>query len=178
MYFYRQSIILFGLIVPFVITVAVIGLGYLAVTNMNESFQNKEKTFETSEKARKEALSIETSIVRQRVHLERWKEQLSMETASAVATNLREISDKLPNKEIQQTSFERPSNKSGFGGASAQNSAQLRIAFRGTYRTLQKAFFELETRMPQLQLEDLKMEPIGTSSSLLNFQVSYTAWEN
>ena len=97
--------------------------------------------------------------------------------ASTVATNLREISSSLPSKEFQQTAFERPSGSGGFGSASAQKSSQLRIAFRGTFRTMQRAFLELETRMPQLQLQDLKMDPSSTQSSLMNFQVTYTAWE-
>jgi hypothetical protein len=42
---------------------------------------------------------------------------------------------------------------------------------------MQKAFLELETWMPQLQLEDLKIDPSSSLTSLLNFQVSYTAWE-
>jgi hypothetical protein len=86
--------------------------------------------------------------------------------------------DHLPNKEIQQTAFEPTSTKSGFGAVSAQSSSQLRIAFRGTYRTMQRAFLELETRMPQLQLQELRIDPSSNQSSLLNFQVSYTAWEN
>ena len=39
-------------------------------------------------------------------------------------------------------------------------------------------FLELETRMPQLQLQDLKIDPISTHSAFVNFQVTYTAWEN
>ena len=61
---------------------------------------------------------------------------------------------------------------------SAQKSSQIRIAFRGTFRTMQRAFLELETRMPQLQLQDLKIDPSSSGSALLNFQVTYTAWEN
>ena len=43
---------------------------------------------------------------------------------------------------------------------------------------MQRAFLELETRMPRLQLQDLKIDPSASQSSLLNFQVTYTAWEN
>ena len=117
-------------------------------------------------------------VARQRQHLERWETQLAEETASAVGTNLREIYAQLPSKEIQQTAFERPGASGGFGTASAQNSSQIRIALRGTFRTLQRAFLELETRMPQLQLEELRIDPNATQSSLLNLQVTYTAWEN
>ena len=90
---------------------------------------------------------------------------------------MREIYEKLPTTEIQQTAFDPQSGSSGLGGASAQKASQIRIAFRGTYRTMQKALLELETKMPQLQLQEFKMEPMGNSAALINFQVNYTAWE-
>jgi hypothetical protein len=178
MHLYRQPIILFGIVVPILIAAVVVGIGSTLKSKMEVSFENKQKTFKTNEQSRLAAMEIEGQIIRQRPHLERWNEQLSQETASTVASNLREISTRLPAKEFQQTAFERPSSSGGFGSASAQKSSQLRIAFRGTFRTMQRAFLELETRMPQLQLQDIKIDPNSNQSSLLNFQVTYTAWEN
>ena len=175
---YRQPIILFGAVLPVVATAALIGIFSMIKSNMVASAEIKQKSFTASEAGRIAGLEIEAQVGRQRPHLDRWKTQLSHETASAVTTNLREISEQLPAKEIQQTAFERPSGSGGFGAISAQTSSQIRIAFRGTYRTMQRAFLELETRMPQLQLQDLKIDPSTNQSSLLNFQVTYTAWEN
>lgn len=178
MHLYRQPIILFGIVVPILIAAIVVGVGSMLKSKMEVSFENKQNSYKANEQSRLAAMEIEGQIIRQRPHLERWNEQLSQETASAVASNLREISSRLPAKEFQQTAFERPSASGGFGTASAQKSSQLRIAFRGTFRTMQRAFLELETRMPQLQLQDIKIDPNTTQSSLLNFQVTYTAWEN
>ena len=126
-----------------------------------------------------EALAIEAKLSRQRADLERWNELTSKETFSLVTTNLRAIGEKLPPKEFQQTAFERLSKAGGFGSVSAQKSSGLKFNFRGTYRTVQKAFLELETRMPNLQLQELKLDPSNSAeSSLLNFQVVYTAWES
>ena len=178
MHLYRQPIILFGIVLPTVATAVLIGICSMLKSSMIASADIKQKSFKTSEAGRLACLEIEAQVGRQRQHLDRWKVQLAQETASAVTTNLREISEHLPTKEIQQTAFERPSGSGGFGTISAQNSSQIRIAFRGTYRTLQAAFLELETRMPQLQLQDLKIDPSSTQSALLNFQVTYTAWEH
>lgn len=174
---YRQSIILFGFVVPVLLAAAVLGIGYFVKSNVSSSFTHKQSNFIANEQTQKAGMQIEKDVINLRGHLDRWKDQLSQETASSVATNLREISEKLPNKEIQQTVFERATGKAGFGSASAQNSAQLRIGFRGTFRTLQKAFFELETRIPQLQLQEMKIEPISTSAAFINLQIGYTAWE-
>lgn len=175
---YRQTIILFGIVVPVLISAAVIGVGFMVKSKMTASFENKEKNYKLYQQSNMAVRQIEAQVTREREHLNRWNEQLSQETASAISTNLRAIMEKLPTKEIQLTASERSSSAGGFGSASAQNSSQIRIALRGTYRTLQRAFLELETRMPQLQLQELKMDPSSNQSTLMNLQVTYTAWEN
>lgn len=177
MHRYRQTIILFGIVLPLIVTAVIVGVCFVIQSNMADSFATKQTNYKASEMGRRAAHEVETQVTSQRPHLQRWATQLSQETASTATTHLREISGHLPGKEIQQTAFE-PGPSSGFGTISAQKSSQLRIAFRGTYRTLQRAFLELETRMPQLQLQELKIDPSSTQSSLLNLQVTYTAWEN
>ncbi len=178
MHYYRQPIILLGIVVPVLIAAVVVGTGSFMKSKMTASFENKRKNYAGYVQSRVAAQEIESAVIREREHLNRWNEQLSQETASAVATNLREIIETLPSKEIQQTAFERPSGSGGFGSVAAQNSSQIRIAFRGTFRTLQRALLQLESRMPQLQLQELRLDPSGNNASLLNFQVTYTAWEN
>jgi len=174
---YRQSIVIFGIIVPMLLAAAVVWGGFMLRSKVSASFAEKEGKYKSYEQGRMAAMEIESQVLRDRKHLERWSKMLSGETASTVATNLREITEKLPDKEIQQTAFERPSGSAGFATASAQGSSQIRIALRGTYRTLQRAFLELETRMPQLQLQELRLDPNPTNPALLNLQVTYTAWE-
>lgn len=178
MHLYRQTILLFGIVVPIVLAAIGVGFCFLLKSKMVASYENKLKSYKAYEVSRISGLEIEAQVKKDRQNLERWNTLLSQETASAVTTNLREISEHLPTKEIQQTAFERPSGGGGFGSAAGQTSSQIRIAFRGTFRTMQRAFLELETRMPQLQLQDLKIDPSATQSALLNFQVTYTAWEN
>lgn len=178
MHLYRQSIILFGIVIPVIGAAAIVAAGITIRSKMTASFTNKQKTYKVYEQGRMSGLEVEAMVTRQREHMERWSKQLSEETASTVASNMKQICEHLPSKEIQQTSFERPNANGGFGAASAQNSSQIRMAYRGTYRSLQRAFFELETRMPQLQMQEMKMDPNSTQTSQINFQVTYTAWEN
>ena len=178
MHLYRQTITLFGIVLPVVAAAVLVGIGFMLKSKMVASFDNKQRNYKTYEQGRLAGLEIESQVTRQRQHIDRWNKDLSQETASAVTTNLREISEHLPSKEIQQTAFERPSSNGGFGSVCAQRSSQIRIAFRGTFRTMQRAFLELETRMPQLQLQEFRIDPSSSQSTLLNYQVTYTAWEN
>lgn len=177
MHLYRNSIIVFGIVIPTVLIAALVGASFVVKGKLAASFENKMANFKTFQQGQKAGQAIEREVTLQRQHLSRWDSLVTQDTASAVTSQLREISDHLPSKEIQQTAFERSGAKGGLAGSAVQNSSQIRIAFRGTYRTMQKAFLELETRMPQLQLEELKIDPSSNLTSLLNFQVTYTAWE-
>lgn len=175
---YRQSIILFGIVLPVLVAAIVIGACAFIRGKITGSFENKLQYFSGYERNRMAALEIEAQLSRQRADFDKWNELTGQETFSLVTTNLRAIAEELPPKEFQQTAFERLGQSGGFGSVSAQKSTGLKFNFRGTYRTVQKAFLELETRMPNLQLQELKVDPNqSTESSLLNFQVTYTAWE-
>lgn len=176
---YKQSIILFGIVIPVIIAVLVIGACAFFRNKITTSFSTKAQYYSGYEKSRMGALEIEAQLSRQRESSEQWKVLVGQETFSLVTTNLRAIAEDLPPKEFQQTAFERLGQSGGFGGISAQKSSGLKFNFRGTYRTVQRAFLELETQMPNLQLQELRIDPSANSeSSLLNFQVVYTAWEN
>jgi len=181
MNFYRQSIALFGIVVPAIAAALLIGLGFVAKSQVVSSFKNKQSRIKTYQTDFNKSQQEETAIVRKRGHVERWNAMLAEESSSAVNNHLRTIAGILPSKEFQKTAFERTAGSAGFGASSAQPSSQLKLIFRGTYRTMQRAFLELETRMPQLQLQELRIEPNSNQqnpSPLLNIQVTYTAWEN
>lgn len=181
MKFYSQSIALFGIALPVLACALFAGLAFTLKSHMLDSFERKHTLFQTYEASRLKALDIEKKITRQREHFDHWTELLAEDPSSAVNINLRAIAETLPNKEFQKTAFERSNARGGLGGATTQPSSQLRIVFRGTFRTMQRAFLELESRMPQLQLQELRIEPNTNAqnpSALLNYQVNYTAWEN
>ncbi len=175
---YKQSIIFFGIVVPVIIMGVLFGVCTMVKGKITKSFESKAKYYTGYEQSRLGALAVEAQVSQQKEDWERWNELLQEETFSQVTTNLRSIAEDLPPKEFQQTAFERLGNSSGLGTATAQKSSGLKFDFRGTYRTVQRAFLELESRMPNLQLQDLQIRPSSaTESSLLNFQVIYTAWE-
>ncbi len=176
MNYFRQPIALFGFVLPIVITIAVIAGALMIKGSVTRSFNEKFAHYRGFEQNKRQALAAEAEISKKREYIERWEALVSEETASAVTLNLREIEELLPAKEFQKTAQDHPSGRKSFAGASAQNSSQVALAFRGTFRSMQKALLELETRMPQLQLQELRIGPENQSNSL-NFQVTYTAWE-
>ncbi|WP_035606639.1 hypothetical protein [Haloferula sp. BvORR071] len=174
--FYRQSIIIFGFVLPAAVCAIIVGGGIVLKSKATASFEEKQALYKSSEQSRAGSQNIEKEISQKRGFVEHWNSQLERETANAISSALKEIGDKLPAKEFQQTAVEYPNGAAGFAAASAQSSSQVRLAFRATYRSMQRAFLELETLMPQLQMQELKIDP-NSSTSSMNFSVTYTAWE-
>lgn len=181
MTYYRPAIVLFGIALPALVLGLLLGACYLLKSKMTASLNRNTQLFQTYETNRLKALELETQIVNQRPHLEHWTKLLAEESSSSINSQLRLIAENLPSKEYQKGGFDRTSGAGGIGGANAQRSSQIRLVFRGTFRTMQRAFLDLESRLPQLQLQELRITPNPTQqnpSPLLNFQVTYTAWEN
>ena len=173
---YRHAIALFGFVIPVVIAAVVIVGGLTVKGKISASFEEKCSHFKGFKQNKMSALGLEAEISRKREDISRWEDLVSKETASAISSNLRSIEEKLPSKEFQTTGQQFPTARGGFASVSGQESAQVRLAFRATYRSMQRALLELETRMPQLQLQELRMDP-STNSNRLNFEINYTAWE-
>jgi hypothetical protein len=175
---YRNSIFIFGMALPLFATAIFLSVCYLVHSKVTDSFEKKQLGFKSYQVTKVTKDQLQGQVDKQHKDLERWNALLKQETASALSTQLQQIGEHFSSKDFVKTAFDPTGAKSGFANVSAQKSSQIKIAFRGTFTALQKAFLELETRMPQLQLQDLKIDPNSSQASLLNVQVNYTAWEN
>jgi hypothetical protein len=175
---YRQPIILFGIALPLLASAALVGIAATLKSQVVDSFNAKEKSAKAATLTALATRAIESEVNLQQPKMQRWNAQLALETKSLVNKNIKEIAEHLPSRELIINAAFPSATKAGFGSVSAQNSSQVSVSCRATFRTMQRALLELETRMPQLQAGALKIVPNPTQSSLLNFQVNYTAWEN
>lgn len=174
---YRQSILLFGFALPLLLVGLVIAAFAYTRGNVVASYENKCKHFTSYERERMNCIGLESQIVRKRPYVERWATLFQTESASALTSQLKLVSAGIPSKQFQPTSFNRPNNNGNFGAASQQPSSPVQLTFRATFRAMQQVLLGLETRMPQLQLDELRIDRQGNANTL-NFQVNYTIWEN
>lgn len=177
MNFYRKSIALFGFVIPLLIAAVVVGAFAFFSGKAAKSFDDKQVQYSAFQRNRQECLGLEGQITNRSEHVARWAAALREETASSITSNLKQVAEGISSKEFQQTAFSRPNNPGGFGSASAQRSSPVQLSFRSNFRSMQKVLIGLESNMPQLQLEELRIDRAPQASNL-NFQIAYTAWEN
>ena len=180
---YRQSIILFGIALPVLLAALFIAGAFFVHSKIKTSYETKVASLKIHETTRQTVSALEIQYAGVSNDLTQWTNQLKQEASIAVPATLQAITATLPKDEIQQNVLvDRNATEAGFGAASAQNSSLISFTVRGTFRTVQRALLELETRMPQLQLQELKIAPPTSAEAgqvgNLSFQATYTAWEN
>ena len=89
--FYRQSIALFGIVLPMLVAAIVVGVAFSVANGMKTDFDDKQKKFTGYEQSRIGALGVEALVSRKRQHVDLWKAKLSEETKSAISANLRDL---------------------------------------------------------------------------------------
>lgn len=174
---YKEPVLVFGLIVPLVLVVVVLGLGVHFRGKFESTYRSRKDHHASYKKVEAERSVLEKKIRAQEPHLNRWMSLFEGATGSDVKGFFSKFQESVSGQEFTQTAFRRTSASGGIGGASAQPSIQIQLAFRGTYRALQNAFLELETRMPHLQLDSLKLTVSNQNSQVLNADLVYTAWQ-
>lgn len=175
--FYKESIIFFGVVIPVLIVVGAFALVLHYKGELEQSYAVKRSAYVEIQKIEKQRRALETTVGQQDPHMQRWMALFEKPTASAVNGFLTEVQKKFAGEDFQQIAFRRGNSSGGIGGASAQPSIQIQLGFRGTYSALQNAFVELESSMPQLQLDSIKVTP-NVNNRVLNADLVYTAWQN
>jgi hypothetical protein len=77
MYIYRQSIIVFGILIPIVLAAVLVGVCLSVKSKFLTSADNKQQSYLADQQASKAALDIEKKIVNERQQLELWNKQLT-----------------------------------------------------------------------------------------------------
>ena len=170
---YKDSVIVFGLVAPVLFVVVGLGLGLHFRGKLEATYESRLNHHQTFKSVERERRALERNVQSQAPHMNRWMSLFEQPAATSVNTFFRDFQKDFDATHFQQTAFRPTTTAGGIGGVSKQPSIQLHFAFRGTYRALQTAFLELETRMPQLQLDSIKLSR-AANQNVLNAAVVYT----
>lgn len=175
---YKDPIAVFGLVLPIVLVLVVLGLGMHFKSKFETTYEERLAKHEDFKRVEVQRKALAAKVRNQEPHMNRWMALFERPADANVNDFLGEFQKQFDPTQFQHTGFTRSTTATGgIGGASAQPSVQLELGFRGTYRALQNAFLELETRMPHLQLDRIKLSVSNPDRRLLNAKVTYTAWK-
>lgn len=175
--YYKQPVVILGVALPLLGLILILVVGAHYRSKLEKTYEVRKAEHVQLQTVTKQREALEEKIGRQEPYLKRWMSLFDKAADSAITSLLNEVQTQYTGSELDLKSFNRSSAPGGIGSASKQSAVQLKLAFRGTYRGIQNAFLEVETRMPHLQLDSLKLET-ATGQNVLNANLTYTAWQN
>ncbi|MCB1076831.1 MAG: hypothetical protein KDM64_03285 [Verrucomicrobiae bacterium] len=181
---YRQSIIFFGGVIPFIILGVLLGSVLYGRSKLHATKEVKEAAFEKYQAAAGAVSYVEEElqIEGRAEQMAYWEDQLKGELVQSLTQNLNEIASQFTEDQLARTEFGRPGTQSALAGGTKNPHSRFRLSFEGGFGPMQTLLAELETRMPQLTLEGLDISPISDADSKskgkLRFDVTYLAWQD
>lgn len=174
--YYKQSVIGLGVAAPLLVIIVLLGVAFNYLGKLERTYEKRKVTYASFREHEKQREMLEKKVSEQDVHMVRWSKLMSEPSSTTVNDLVGQAQKKYEGKKFVLTSFRRAGTAGGIGSVSGQRSVQLILAFRGTFSALQNTFMELETKMPQLQLDSMSLSP-KSGSNVLEAQLKYTAWE-
>lgn len=173
---YKQSITLFGFVIPILLVVVFSIICIVVSGNIKAKAKVREAAFAQHNSLQTQVTKLQAGMRDKRTANEQWEKVLSSDTRPALQINLKNILDKYTSRQIAQTGFFRPATLGRLAMGAQQPSSSVTLKFRGTYLPMEKTLIELESRLPQMQVNSFNISRERTSNELL-FDLSYTIWE-
>ena len=174
--FYKQSILGIGVAFPLVVVIALLTVVSHYRGRLEKTYKERKIIYAGFRMQEEQRKALEKKVSEQEPHMVRWLSLMKEPSSSTANEFIGEAQKRYQGKEFVLTSFRRTTAAGGIGAVSNQDSVQLALAFRGTFGALQHTFLELETKMPQLQLDSMKLAP-QNNGNVLEASLIYTAWE-
>ncbi len=173
---YKQSITLFGFVIPILLVVVFSIVCIVVSGNIKAKAALRETAFAQHNTLQAQVTQLQAGMRDKRIANEEWEKVLSTDIRPSLQYNLKNILEKYSFRQVAQTGFFRPMTAGRLAIGAKQPSSSVTLKFRGTYLPMEKVLIELESRLPQMQVNTFNISRERTANEL-TFDLSYTIWE-
>lgn len=173
---YKIGVIAFGVVLPLLAVLVLVGVMISQKKRIDKEYAARQLIYTQNKNTEMQTKAIAAQLKSYQERSNQWDKLLDDSNVGTVTGILKEVSDTFAgSKTFKQDNFAFVNQKTGIGAASQQPSLSFTLAFSGTFSALQESLLNLETRMPNLNLNSLELAP-QTNGSLLEAKLSYSAW--
>lgn len=173
--YYKQPVAVFGLAIPLLVVLLLAVGVYYGYSKFDKSYKEKKTVYDKAEKVRLYTLNLQGQVAQNSSELEDWKKMLAIETRGTFVDHWKEAEQKFSGKELTRSPHTWTNFSPGIGNGVSQPSSQVTMAFSGTYRAMQASLMEVESKLPQMQLDSMTMTP-DEGAGRINFVTKFTIW--
>ena len=171
---YFKPILLFGVVLPTILFGLIFYFGSKKVRQNKAELDNKITLQNQNNLTRNQANSLAQQIKLNQPRFESWNTLLESEASTTIMGSLKDSTEEFSGI-LSQSSFSRSRTTTSFASRVPKPSTAWDFNLRGTFQTIQKAYYKLESQNPQLFLERFELRPDEVNQSL-STTATYSAW--
>ena len=180
---HRQSIVVFGIIVPLFVIVVIMMVTIMGHSSLNNSFAVKIDALERYETAKTQVSELEILLTTddRREKIAYWNSKLEQDLVQSLTLNLDKILAKHDTEILHQTEMGQAPGAGAIGSKTNLPHSRMQLSFEGSFKPMQLLLAELENEMPHLVLESISIRSQPAKSETekgnLQFGIVYLCWE-
>ncbi len=171
---YTSAILRYGVIAPIAVNSLLLGLAVFGNTRLTQTISRKEAAYREYKAQEAEAERTDAALEPRRAPFEDQKLLLKLDTAQVYPEVVDTQMRKYKSVEIERNSLLFPTERGPLNRTVATRGVRVRTTWEGGYGPMQEILLQLESVLPQANLEDLK---ITRKSGLLPGQPQRLAFE-
>lgn len=172
---YRKAVLIFGLLIPVLFVGGLIAIVLYKTSDINSQYQTKLQNKKKSELMMSQNKILAKQVIKEKASLNAWESLLKAESRRSFLQHWKDVEKQFKAKEFVRELPIWQNDSKGLGTGVSQPASQVTMSFDATYRAMQIALMEMETRLPQMQLDTMSCKP-SQNKETVNFKMTFTIW--
>jgi len=173
--YYKKPVVAIGMVVPLLVILALLMGTIYGFSKLNKSYQGKKLAYKKAEIARQNTMTLQGKVGQNNLVMKQWQNMLATETRGTFIDHWKSAEQKFKGNELTRSPHNWINYSEGMGKGVNQASSQVSMDFSATYRAMQLTLMEVETKLPQMQLDSIIMKP-EKNGGRINFSTQFTVW--
>lgn len=174
---YKKAVGVFGIAIPMVVMTGLALFALSKASDVEKKYLAKERLLKREQIIKMQNAALKKQVKEQEEALNGWKELIAGESPRTFLQHWKETEKQFKSDEFIRELPVWQNRSTGIGKGVGQEAGQVVMTFDATYRAMQTALLEMETRLPQMQLDSIEISP-SKQGGLLNFKTQHTVWAN
>lgn len=171
---YQQPIILFGAVIPIMFLVIALLVLLVAKNSLVGDFEERKMAYTSEQQVNQQVTALKQQLESKKADLNNWTKLTSGDVYQDIHSNLLASVNDSSTGTLNITSESRSRDSRGIDTIVKNGVIGYDCSLTGTFLDMQTAALELETKMPNLFLSSLTIDP--RAGKFCNFNLTYLAW--
>ena len=172
---YKKAIAVFGIVIPISIMLMIIVFTIYKSNSIKKEYTAKKAAYMRSQSLATELTSLEKQANKCKDETEHCKQQISSVSRGDIIKLWSQISSKYRANGFTKVTPQWGLVSNGLGLGNTQSASSLKMSLKGTFSDIQQSLLELETQLPQLQLDEMSLSPSGDKNRI-KADTTFTLW--